>query len=75
MNTGEIEVIINNSIELLSKSKTPPFELDEHSTEANEDIRLKYRYLDIRRKKILDYIKFRSKLTSILETGLHKTIF
>ena len=63
MHTGEIEVIIS-SVELLSKSKTPPFELDEHAQEASEDIRLKYRYLDIRRKKILDYIKFRSEMTT-----------
>ena len=63
MQTWEIEVIIG-SVELLSKSKTPPFELDEHADEANEDVRLKYRYLDIRRKKILDYIKFRSTMTT-----------
>jgi len=63
MFTWEIEVIVSN-VELLSSSKTPPFELDEHSAEANEDIRLKYRYLDIRRKKILDYIKFRSTITN-----------
>jgi aspartyl-tRNA synthetase len=49
---------------LHAKSKTPPFELDDHSTEANEEIRLKYRYLDMRRKKILDYMKFRSKMTT-----------
>ncbi len=63
METGEIE-IITSSVELLSKSKTPPFELDEHAEQANEDVRLKYRYLDIRRKKILDYIKFRSTMTT-----------
>ncbi len=64
MVTWEIEVIIDKEIEILSKAKTTPFELDEHAKEANEEIRLKYRYLDIRRKKILDYIKFRSELTS-----------
>lgn len=63
METGEVEVIISN-VKLHSKAKTPPFELDEHAEEANEEIRLKYRYLDIRRKKILDYIKFRSKMTT-----------
>ena len=42
MATGEIEVIISNVV-LHSKAKTPPFELDEHATEANEEIRLKYR--------------------------------
>lgn len=63
MYTGEIEVIISK-VELLSKAKTPPFELDQHSEEANEEIRLKYRYLDIRRQKIQDYIKFRSSMTT-----------
>jgi len=67
MVTWEIEVIIDNKIEILSKAKTPPFELDEHANEVNEEIRLKYRYLDIRRKKILDYIKFRSKMTSYIK--------
>lgn len=58
--TWEIEIIVNNAI-LLSKSKTPPFELDEHSEEANEEIRYKHRYIDLRRKKVLDNVKFRSK--------------
>ena len=63
LQTGEIEVIISK-VELLSKSKTPPFELDEHAHEAAEDVRFKYRYLDIRRAKIRDFIKFRSKMTT-----------
>lgn len=63
MKTGKIEVIITQ-VELLSKSKTPPFELDEHAHEASEDIRLKYRYLDIRREKIKNFIKFRSHMTT-----------
>lgn len=62
MFTGEIEIIISR-VELLSKSKTPPFELDEHAEEAKEDIRLKYRYLDLRRKKIQNFVAFRSQLT------------
>jgi aspartyl-tRNA synthetase len=61
--TGEIEVIIT-SVKLLSASKTPPFELDEHGTEVNEETRFKYRYLDIRRTKIRDFIKFRSHMTT-----------
>jgi aspartyl-tRNA synthetase len=63
MYTGEIEVIISH-VELISKAKTPPFELDIHAEEANEEIRLKYRYLDIRRQKIQDFIKFRSSMTT-----------
>ncbi|MDD3120175.1 MAG: OB-fold nucleic acid binding domain-containing protein, partial [Candidatus Gracilibacteria bacterium] len=60
LKTGEIEIIISN-IKILSKSKTPPFEISEFS-EANEDIRLKYRYLDLRRKQTLNKIEYRAKL-------------
>ena len=61
MVTWEIEVIIDNEVEILSKSKTPPFDLDEHHAESNEEIRYKHRYIDLRRKKVLDNVKFRSK--------------
>lgn len=60
LKTWEIEVIIKNT-RLLSKSKTPPFELDDFWELANEEIRYKHRYIDLRRKKVLDNIKFRSK--------------
>ncbi|PID83711.1 aspartate--tRNA ligase [Candidatus Gracilibacteria bacterium] len=60
--TGEIEVIISNA-KILSKSEVPPFEVSEHS-DANEDIRLKYRYLDLRRKNTFDTIAFRSKMNA-----------
>lgn len=59
LTTGEIEVIITQT-RLISRSKTPPFELDGHS-EANEEIRYKHRYIDLRRKKVLDNVIFRSK--------------
>ncbi len=59
LQTWEIEIIVTNVI-LLSKSKTPPFELDEHSELANEEIRYKHRYIDLRRKKALENVKFRS---------------
>jgi len=75
METWEIEVIINKEVKLISESKTPPFELDEHAVEAKEDVRLKYRYLDIRRKKILDYIKFRSKMTTYTRNWFVKNDF
>ncbi len=60
LQTGEIEIIVKNVI-LLSKSKTPPFELDEHGELSNEEIRYKHRYIDLRRKKALENVKFRSR--------------
>lgn len=49
--TGDIEVIID-SLEILSKAKTPPFSICDETIEVNEELRLKYRYLDIRRGDI-----------------------
>ncbi len=63
METWEIEIIVSN-VSLLSKSKTPPFELDDHSELANEEVRYKHRYIDLRRAKALDNVKFRSKFTN-----------
>src|SRR5574341_1059176 len=45
--TGEVEVLCD-SLEVLNQSETPPFEIDDR-TEANEEVRLTYRYLDLRR--------------------------
>ena len=60
--TGEIEVAVNE-LEILNKSKTPPFEIDDESgEEANETIRLKYRYLDLRRRKIRNLLAKKDKM-------------
>ena len=64
MATGEIEVIIDEWVEILSKSKTPPFELDGHGELANEEIRYKHRYIDLRRPRALDNLMFRSKFVA-----------
>lgn len=54
--TGEIEILVEE-MDILSKSKTPPFSICDESIDVNEELRLKYRYLDIRRgdvaKKLL----------------------
>lgn len=52
LKTGEIEIEVKD-LEILNKSKTPPFELNEEKAgEANEAIRLQYRFIDLRREKI-----------------------
>lgn len=58
--TGDIEVLVND-LRVLSKAQTPPFEIvDETST--NEELRLKYRYLDLRRRPLQNNIMLRSKI-------------
>jgi aspartyl-tRNA synthetase len=59
--TGEIEVRADE-IRVLSESKTPPFELADQ-TRASEDLRLRYRYLDIRRAEVRRRLEIRSRLT------------
>jgi aspartyl-tRNA synthetase len=59
--TGDIEVVIVTA-EILTEAKTTPFEIVEQC-EANEDIRYKYRYLDLRRRKVLENVEFRSAMT------------
>lgn len=57
--TGEIEVEVT-SAEILNKSKTPPFEIDQNK-EVNEETRLRYRYLDLRKDRLKNNIVFRHK--------------
>jgi len=61
MQTGEIEVTAS-SLSLLNKSKTPPF-LVEDNVNAFEDLRLKYRYIDLRRPELKKKIEIRHKVT------------
>jgi aspartyl-tRNA synthetase len=60
LSTWDIEIIITKA-ELLMESKTPPFEINDH-VEANEEVRLKHRYLDLRRKSVLENIVFRAEM-------------
>lgn len=58
--TGEIEIKVNE-LHILAESETPPFEILENST-VNEELRLKYRYLDLRRPDVQDKILTRHKI-------------
>ncbi|MHB8871412.1 MAG: aspartate--tRNA ligase [Candidatus Doudnabacteria bacterium] len=61
LETGKIEIKAK-SIEVLTQAKTPPFPVARDEDVANEDIRLKYRFIDLRRPKIQKYLKQRAQV-------------
>ncbi|MDF2556191.1 MAG: aspS [Bacillales bacterium] len=68
MKTGSVEVHAE-SLQILNEAKTTPFYMEEVS-EANEDLRLKYRYLDLRRPGMFDTFKLRSQITKAVREFL-----
>ncbi|MEL4456995.1 aspartate--tRNA ligase [Lutimonas vermicola] len=61
MATGDIEILVSDLI-ILNKSKTPPFTIEDE-TDGGDELRMKYRYLDIRRNPVRENLIFRSKVT------------
>ncbi|MBN1515124.1 aspartate--tRNA ligase [Candidatus Sumerlaeota bacterium] len=70
MDTGDVELLITR-FEILNQSKPTPFKLDDHHGKVGEDIRLKYRYLDLRRPEIQKNIIMRSQLMKVSRDYLH----
>ncbi|MGX0909690.1 aspartate--tRNA ligase [Staphylococcus caprae] len=60
--TGQVEVQVSN-IEVINKSETPPFAINEENVNVDENIRLKYRYLDLRRQELAQTFKMRHQTT------------
>lgn len=71
LESGQIEVIVSD-LKILSASPTPPFQLDD---EVSEEIRLKYRYIDMRRPKMQQNIRLRSKVVHAMRNFLEKESF
>lgn len=71
--TGNIEVLVKE-LTVLNSSKTPPFTI-ENETDGGEDLRMKYRYLDIRRNPVKNNLIFRSKVTMEVRKYLSKQGF
>ena len=71
MKTGEVELLVEKG-EVLNASETPPFHHDEAT---NEDIRLKYRYLDLRREDMSNNIKVRHEITKSLREYLNNASY
>ncbi|MBJ6160499.1 aspartate--tRNA ligase [Staphylococcus aureus] len=60
--TGQVEVQVTN-IKVINKSETPPFSINEENVNVDENIRLKYRYLDLRRQELAQTFKMRHQIT------------
>lgn len=72
ISTGEIEVLANK-IEILNISKPIPFQLD--SADTSEEVRLKYRYIDLRRDEMQKRLRLRSKVTKYIRDFMDKNDF
>ena len=73
LKTGDIEIRVD-SLRILSESQTPPFPIEEES-KTKEELRLKYRYLDLRRPDIQRNLMLRSKVAMLTRTFLEKEGF
>ncbi|MFH0791148.1 MAG: aspartate--tRNA ligase [Candidatus Omnitrophota bacterium] len=71
--TGEIEILVKN-LEILNSSLTPPFEIED-DRDITEEMRLKYRYLDLRRKKVFNNFTLRHTVYKVTRTFLDKEGF
>ncbi|MCE5038234.1 aspartate--tRNA ligase [Staphylococcus auricularis] len=72
--TGQVEVQVS-SIEIINKSETPPFAINEENQNVDENIRLKYRYLDLRRQELAQTFKMRHQITRSIREYLDKSGF
>ncbi len=73
MPTGDIEVLVSE-ISILNESLTPPFTI-ENETDGGDDLRMKYRYLDIRRNPVRENLIFRHEVTMAVRNYLSKQDF
>lgn len=73
MPTGDVEILVSE-LNILNESLTPPFTIEDE-TDGGEDLRMKYRYLDIRRKPIRENLIFRSKVAMAVRNYLSKEGF
>ena len=73
LSTGEIEISVS-SLEVLSKSEVPPFTI-ENKSDGGDELRMKYRYLDIRRKPVRDKLILRHKVSQAVRSYLDSANF
>src|SRR3989338_5306869 len=71
---GDIELEVTG-IEILNKAETPPFEINENTIAVNEDVRMKYKYLDLRTERMQKNIRMRHKAIKLIRDFLDKEGF
>lgn len=71
---GDIELEITN-IEILNKAKTTPFSVSENTIGVNEDIRMKYKYLDLRTERMQKNLRMRDKIVTFFREYMHSNDF
>jgi aspartyl-tRNA synthetase len=72
--TGELEVLVAE-LRILNAAKTPPFELEDYRVDISESLRLKYRYLDLRRPSVMKNILFRHRAAQVARQFLNSQGF
>jgi aspartyl-tRNA synthetase len=69
MPTGEVEVLALD-LTVLNRAETPPFQLEDYHTDTSEEVRLRYRYIDLRRPEMQQRLRLRSRITATLRAFL-----
>ena len=67
--TGEIEVL-GTGLEVLNAAETPPFQLDTHAADTSDEVRLRYRYVDLRRPEMQERLRVRGRITRVMRNFL-----
>lgn len=68
--TGKVELLATG-LEIINEAKTPPFEIDQDTKDVSEDLRFKYRYLDLRSLRMANNLVMRSKVTKFFRDYLY----
>ncbi len=74
LSSGKVEVLAEE-VEIFNSAETPPFQLDEEHMNVSEEIRLRYRYIDLRRSKMQQRLQLRAKVNSFLRNFLDQQGF
>lgn len=72
--TGGVELLVH-SVQILNEAKTPPFEVNQDTSNVNEELRLKYRYLDLRSERMQRNLRLRDAVCTFFRNYLHENGF